>query len=249
MAGLSLDGVPVGALAARWGVPRADVFATLPSTLAAVHALCARGAPAGSVVLALEQTAGRGRDGPTWRSPLGGVWLGVLLRPASADAQTVAIRAGLALADALDALLGGPLAQLKWPNDVVLDDRKVAGILCEGRWQGETLQGLALGIGVNVVNALPSDLTTRAIALRELVPEVRRLDVLDRAVPMLARLPAAGELTHAELAAFAARDWLRGRQLRRPAVGRAAGLAPDGALFVEAGSGTTPVRDGHVELA
>lgn len=249
MAELSLDGAAAGELASRWGVPRVDLFDSLPSVLDEVHALCAAGAPVGSVVLATEQTAGRGRDGPTWQSPRGGVWLGVLMRPSSAQVHAVSIRAGLAIADALDVLLGGPLAQLKWPNDVVLSDRKVAGILCEGRWQGDTLQGLALGIGVNVANAVPPDLRGRAIALRELLPDVRRLDLLDRVVPTLARVPGVGPLTHTELAAFAARDWLRGRQLRRPVFGRAAGLAPDGAMFVEAGPTTTLVRDGRVELA
>lgn len=249
MGALTLDGISGVELARRWGVPGVELIATLPSVLDAVHELGARDALAGTVVLAEEQTAGRGRDGPTWHSPLGGVWLGMLLRPAAGDVQTVAIRAGLALAEALDALLGGTVTQLKWPNDVVLDDRKVAGILCEGRWQGDTLPALALGVGVNVANAIPLELQGRAIAVREILPSVRRIDLLDLLVPSLAQTPGGGPLTDKELAAFATRDWLRGRQLRRPAFGRAAGLAADGALFVEAGATTTTVRDGRIELA
>jgi BirA family biotin operon repressor/biotin-[acetyl-CoA-carboxylase] ligase len=178
------------------------------------------------------------------------VWLGLLLHPAGADAHTIAIRAGLVLADALDAVLGRAAAQLKWPNDVVLDDRKLAGILCEARWQGESLQWLALGVGVNVVNEIPADLRDGAIALRELVPGIGRLALLDRIVPALSRLGTGGaRLTAQELAAYAARDWLRGRQLRSPMFGRAAGLRPDGALLVELGAGTAAVREGRVELA
>ena len=202
------------------------------------------------MVLAESQTAGRGRDGRTWRSAPGGVWLGLLLHPAGADAPTIAIRAGLVLADALDAVLGRAAAQLKWPNDVLLDGRKLAGILCEARWQGEALQWLALGVGVNVVNEIPAELRDGAIALREVVPGVGRLALLDRIVPELGRLATGGaRLTARELAAYATRDWLRGRQLRSPLFGRAAGLRPDGALLVELEAGTTAVREGRVELA
>jgi hypothetical protein len=79
---------------------------------------------------------------------------------------------------------------------------------------------------------------------------VRRLDVLDRLVPALAGLASgAPALSERECAAFAARDWLRGRQLRAPAVGRAQGVRPDGALLVDLGAGTIALREGHVELA
>lgn len=249
---LTLDGVPAAGLAERWGAAQAGLFRTLPSVLDAIHELAAQDAPAGSVILAEEQTAGRGRDGRTWRSPAGGVWLGVLLRPPGVEVGATAIRAGLATADAVDALLagGGPRARLKWPNDVLLDDRKVAGILCEGRWKGDALQWLAVGIGVNVANALPPELRDRALALRDILPSVRRLDLLDRLLPALLRRTARrAPLADDEVSAFAARDWLRGRQLARPLRGRAAGIGPDGALLVEVGAGAVGVREGHVELA
>src|SRR5256884_5357795 len=85
-----------------------------------------------------------------------------------------------------------PISRLKWPNDVLLGERKLAGILCEGRWHGEALQWLAVGVGVNVCNAIPAPVAHRAVALGEWLPSVRRLDVLDRLVPALARL-ASGE--------------------------------------------------------
>ena len=250
MAGLTLDGVAAADLAGRWGVPQCDLFRQLGSTLDAIHELAAQGAPAGTVVVAEEQTAGRGRDGRTWHSPAGGVWLGMLLRPARAELGVMSVRVGLAVADAVDAMLGRVETRLKWPNDVLLAEHKLAGILCEGRWHGETLQWLAVGVGMNVCNAIPAAVARRAVALEEWLPAVRRLDVLDRLVPALAAL-ASGEaaLSERECAAFAARDWLQGRQLRSPAAGRARGLRADGALLVDLGAATIAVREGHVELA
>jgi BirA family transcriptional regulator, biotin operon repressor / biotin---[acetyl-CoA-carboxylase] ligase len=226
------------------------MFARLSSSLDAIHELGAQGAPAGAIVVAEEQSAGRGRDGRTWRSPAGGVWLGMLLRPPVCAPGALSLRVGLVVADVVDELLGVPRAQLKWPNDVLLGDRKLSGILCESRWQGETRQWLGVGIGVNVANEIPEELRHSAVALSELRVGVRRIDVLDLLVPALAgcATPRA-ELTEQELAAFATRDWLRGRDLAQPARGRAAGLAPDGALLVDAAAGRVAVRDGSVRLA
>jgi hypothetical protein len=103
---------------------------------------------------------------------------------------------------------------------------------------------------VNVCNPIPAAVARRAVALSEWLPAIRRLDVLDLLVPALGRL-ASGDpaLSERECAAFAARDWLRGRQLRSPAAGLARGLRPDGALLVDLGPATIAVREGHVELA
>jgi BirA family biotin operon repressor/biotin-[acetyl-CoA-carboxylase] ligase len=257
VARLGIDDIPAAVLARRWGIPQCGVFRTLPSALDAIHDLGGQGAPSGTVVLAEEQTAGRGRDGRTWRSPGGGVWLGMLLRPPLPAAGVLSLRIGLVLADVVEAVLGvrptslsGPRAALKWPNDVLVDDRKVAGILCESRWQGDAVQWLAVGIGINVANEIPAELEERAVSLRQYRPTVRRIDVLDHLVPTLLRLTThEARLSEFECAAFARRDWLRGRQIRAPLAGRAAGIRPDGALLVDTGAGTTMVRDGHVELS
>ena len=250
MTGVTFDGLPGAALVRRWGVPSCLVVHEVGSALDAVHALGQDGAPGGALVLAEIQTAGRGRDGRTWHSPSGGIWLALLLRPQRAALSIVSIRAGLVVADVVDDLLRAPQARLKWPNDVLLHDRKLAGVLCEGRWQGDELQWLAVGIGINVANPRPPTLRDTAIALAEAAPGVRRLDVLDRLVPPLTRLGmSADKLSEREVAAFAARDWLRDRALRGPVAGRAAGVLPDGALLVERPGGTTAVREGHVETA
>jgi BirA family transcriptional regulator, biotin operon repressor / biotin---[acetyl-CoA-carboxylase] ligase len=250
VAGVTLDGIPEAALARRWAVPRCELAESLESALDRAHALGADGAPAGSVVVAIEQTAGRGRDGRTWHSPPGGVWLALLLRPRATLLGIMSIRAGLVLADVVDELAGRPVARLKWPNDVLVDDRKLAGVLCEGRWQGETLQWLTIGLGVNVANEIPAAVRDSAVALSDVVPGVRRIDVLDRLVLPLTRLGAATEqLTEQECAAFAARDWLRDRPLRGPVRGHARGVRPDGALLVEGERDVAVVREGHVETA
>src|SRR2546426_4533241 len=191
---LELDGVPAGRLAQRWGVPQCGVFQRLPSSLDAIHDLGAQGAPAGTVVLAEEQTAGRGRDGRTWHSGAGGVWLGMLCRPAQTDLSAFSLRAGLVVADVVDEQAGRTLARLKWPNDVVVGDRgrKLAGILCEGRWQGEALQWLALGIGVNVANPIPPAPADRAATLTEFVPAGRPLHRLRGLGPAPTRPGAPG---------------------------------------------------------
>jgi BirA family transcriptional regulator, biotin operon repressor / biotin---[acetyl-CoA-carboxylase] ligase len=251
MAGVTLDGIPGKALAGRWGVPQCRLLSSVGSALDVVHELGAAGAPAGSMVVTLEQTAGRGRDGRPWSSPVGGAWLGVLLRPVGpvvGGLGIMSIRAGLIVADVVDEMIGTSEARLKWPNDVLLRDRKLAGMLCEGRWQGVTPEWLAIGVGVNVANEIPVSLGDTAIALRELLPLVRPLDVLDRLVPPLARLGTPTiSLTDQECAAFAARDWLRDRELRRPVPGWVRGLRSDGALLVHGAEGVTAVREGHVE--
>ena len=250
MARLGIDDIPAAALARRWGIPQCGVFRTLPSALDAIHDLGAQGAPSGTVVLAEEQTAGRGRDGRTWRSPAGGVWLGMLLRPPLPAAGVLSLRIGLVLADVVESLAPRQRAALKWPNDVLVNDRKVAGILCESRWQGDALQWLAVGIGINVANEVPAELRERGVSLRDWNPDIRRLDVLDQLVPALTRLTTHdARLSEFECAAFAHRDWLRGRHIRAPLAGRAAGIGSDGALLVDTGAGTTMVRDGHVELS
>jgi len=252
MGTVTLDGMPAAALARRWGVARVVLLARYSSSLDAAHEQGASGAPDGTVVLAEEQTAGRGRDGRSWHSPAGGVWLAMVLRPARAELAAASIRAGLVVADVVDELLGAPLARLKWPNDVLCDDRKLAGVLCEGRWQGDVLQWLAVGIGINVCNPIPDDLASRAMRLAERLPAIRRLDVLDRLVPAVARLTGGNaRLTEAERDAFGERDWLRGRALVGPVPGRGAGLAADGALLIASPGAPAPtaVREGHVELA
>jgi len=247
---VTLDGVPVAQLAPRWRAPHVGYHHRLASCLDALHELATAGASAGTVVVGAEQLAGRGREDRHWHSPEGGVWLAVLFRPPVAAPGAVAIRAGMVVADAVDALLQVPRAEVKWPNDVYLDGRKLAGVLCESRWLGDHLQWLAVGIGVNVCNPVPPELAGRAVSLCEVLPEVRRIDVLDLVVPALDAVAAGSEpLTEAECVAFVARHRLEGRAIRAPVAGRVHGIASDGGLLVDTPAGRVTVRDGTVTPA
>ena len=136
-----------------------------------LHGLAADGAEAGTVVVAGEQTGGRGSRGRGWRSPPGGLWLSALFRPrASAGVELFGLRIGLAVADAIEALGPGVPVDIKWPNDLMVGDRKLGGILCEARWQGEALAWVVAGVGINVANAIPAELAGIATALAERLP-------------------------------------------------------------------------------
>lgn len=110
------------------------------------------GAPDLSVVFADEQTTGRGRKGRRWHTPAGSALaVSVILRPEAGDATPISLFSGLgalALCDALEK--AGLQAKVKWPNDVLINRRKVAGILAEAVWTGEAVDSIIIGIGVNV---------------------------------------------------------------------------------------------------
>jgi BirA family biotin operon repressor/biotin-[acetyl-CoA-carboxylase] ligase len=216
-----------------------------------LHGLAAGGAEAGTVVVAGEQTGGRGSRGRGWQSPSGGLWLSALFRPRiSAGVELFGLRIGLAVADAVEALGPGVPVHIKWPNDLMVGDRKLGGILCEARWQGESLAWVVAGVGINVANAIPADLAGVATALADRLPGVTP-DLVEPEVTARLRAldPGSERLGPAELASLRQRDWLHGRRLRGPAPGRAAGISDEGALLVRADSGATiAVRAGTVEL-
>src|SRR3954453_20018300 len=174
-----------------------------------IHELAERGAEAGSMVVATEQLQGRGSRGRPWHSPPGGLWLSALYRPPSTGGlELLSVRVGLAVARALDPHMPTPV-RLKWPNDLMLDGRKLGGILCEARWQGGALGWIAVGLGINVRNPVPDELRDSAVSLVELEPHIRLDDVLDSASAALRGLDLGRErLSPAELELFAARSWL-----------------------------------------
>lgn len=118
------------------------------------------GAPEGTVVVAEVQTAGRGRLGRRWESPPGGLYATMILRPTrpptpsakgASGLPEISLVAGLALAEALEPF--GHAAMLKWPNDVLVAGRKVAGILSEGIFHGTDAEAVLVGVGVNCAEA------------------------------------------------------------------------------------------------
>jgi BirA family biotin operon repressor/biotin-[acetyl-CoA-carboxylase] ligase len=244
---ITWDGFTAEALARRCEAPRLELLAETDSTLDVAHALADRGAPAGTVVVADSQRAGRGRQGRSWSSQMGrGVWCTVIERPTDAKILDVlSIRIGIRLAESLDSLAAaGETVLVKWPNDLVVGRGKVGGILTEARWSGSVIGWVAVGVGVNVVP--PEDIPTAA----GLESGTRRADVL-QAIVRAVRASAGirGELTQDELRRFAARDALAQRPVVSPARGIAAGISASGALQIDTSHGREEHRAGTVRFA
>lgn len=225
-------------------LPRVEILETTTSTLDVAHRLAAQGAPAGTLVIADEQTAGRGRGGKSWESSAGtGLWLTLIERPAdSSGLGVLSLRVGLAAAEALDRFAPEPI-RLKWPNDLYIDQGKLGGILVEARWREQAVEWVAIGLGVNV--EAPKNVETAA-GLEE---GTDRLDVLAELVPaVVAAARATGPLDAVEMEEFDARDMARGRRCVEPAVGRVAGITSTGELVVALADSVAQFRSGSLVL-
>ena len=214
------------------------------------------GAPHGSLFVADEQTAGRGRRGNIWLAAPGeSLLFSVLLRPqlelAQVSALTLAI--GLALRDVIAPRVAAE-AQIKWPNDLYVGGKKLAGVLVESQLQGDRLQAVVVGVGLNVATRdFPAEIAARATSLALLgVASLEREPLLHELLAAIAmrveayqRAGVAGFLD--ELNAF---DELRGRRVRVDALsGIGRGLDDQGRLLLEDDSGTThSILSGTVEL-
>jgi BirA family transcriptional regulator, biotin operon repressor / biotin---[acetyl-CoA-carboxylase] ligase len=216
--------------------PTVEWHEVLDSTQDRAHALAEAGAPAGTAVAAHRMARGRGTRGRAWEAPAGGLWISVVTRPAEADAvERLSLRVGLALAERIEVAAGPNAGRIavKWPNDLVARDRKLGGVLCEARWTGDRPGWVVVGVGVNVDNPLPPALERLAIRLADLgwrAGPAALAPVVVEAV--LAAAARTGLLGSAELAAWADRDWLRGRELAGAAAGRVVGITPAGRLLV-----------------
>jgi BirA family biotin operon repressor/biotin-[acetyl-CoA-carboxylase] ligase len=132
-------------------------FPVTGSTMDRAREFAEQGMPAGTVITAEKQSAGRGRNGRTWTSRQGGLFFSILERPhtALADYTLPAMIFQIAVARALSAVCGKQVA-LRWPNDIYLEQRKIAGIMTEVSGEGDRINWLAGGIGVNINNPVPS---------------------------------------------------------------------------------------------
>jgi BirA family biotin operon repressor/biotin-[acetyl-CoA-carboxylase] ligase len=218
-----------------------------------------QGQPHGTVVTARQQTAGRGRGDHSWYSPdAENLYLSCVLRPElpPADVPPVTLAAGIAVCDAVNSF--GVGASLKWPNDVLVQGRKLAGILAEMSTQGDRLEHVVLGIGVNLNgSSFPGELAATAISLRAALGD-RPIDrdyfaevLLTQLERWLDRFFAGGVAAIA--AAFTERA-LSGRlAVTRGSdtlVGRPTGIAADGSLLIEDEAGTVhTIIAGDVRVA
>lgn len=159
-------------------------FERLGSTNDEAAAWAEAGAPDLSLVVADEQTAGRGRSGRRWFTPAGAALaFSLVLRPSAHQAKHAARIAGLGAIALVEACAGlGLKSAIKWPNDILLAGRKVGGVLVESVWNGNTLEASILGIGVNVLEgSVPpaSELSYPATSIEaELGHRVERFDLL-----------------------------------------------------------------------
>lgn len=234
--------------------------AVVTSTMDVAAEAATRGAAEGWTVVAEEQTAGRGRRGRRWASPPGaGLYCSIVLRPRVAPGgpllPLLTLAAGVGLREGVRAATG-LAAELKWPNDLVVGRRKLAGILAEGMGLGAPDQAVVLGIGINVRStAYPPDVAPRATSLEA---ELGR--AVDRQVVLAEVLRAVGA-AYEDLAAGRAdavrRRWEEASPTARgaavtwetpegPRRGRTAGLDTSGALLVDTPTGRERLVGGEV---
>jgi BirA family biotin operon repressor/biotin-[acetyl-CoA-carboxylase] ligase len=233
---------------------------TTGSTNDDCRALAAAGAPEGTVVLASEQTAGRGRLGRVWASPRGGVYMSVLLRPRipAAEAGPLPLVIGLGVALGLESL--GVRVAMKWPNDILDGDGrgKLAGVLLESGVVGDTLGWVVAGCGIDVAPPRTGGPEPGAVYVDELRDQPTRPDrvaaaVLDGIADAYGRFTRGGFAPM--LSAYEGRSALAGREVSvRDASGTlmargvVGGVDTSGRLLVDGDDGRIAVASGDVTL-
>ena len=225
------------------------------STMEVAWQLVDAGAASWTVVRAEEQTSGRGRLGRRWISPRGGLWFSIIIRGFDVpdEPQLASIAACVAVAKALEELYGvKPL--LKWPNDVMVGGKKIAGVLVEARARGRVLEALVIGVGVNanVDSRALKDQGLGATSLLEILGRPVDLDeLLAEIVVGLKRLLRSSRRAIVE--EYRARLGTLGKPVRVVlATGEVEGVAvdllDDGSLVVESEGRRLVVRTGDVYM-
>lgn len=200
------------------------------------------------VVVADEQTGGRGRLNREWASPSGGIWASTVLQPAlpTAHVAVVTLAAGVATAKACHSV--GVDATLKWPNDVLVDGKKLAGILTEMEGEADRVSWLLVGIGLNA-NIAGEKLPAEATSLRELGGDVDRRAVLQELLERLAELVATPKdvIPAWKNAAGTLGQTVRVETPQETVEGEAVDIQFPGALVIETEKGREVVHAGDCE--
>jgi len=234
-------------------------FYKIGSTNSAAMAAAADGAPEGTVFLAEEQTAGRGRGANSWQSPRStGIYCSAILRPAlpPSDVLVLSLAAGLAVQAAIQQVDSRVHADLKWPNDLLIDGKKVCGILTEMNAEATRVRYLVVGVGLNVNQSnFPKDLPATSLRL-ETGSEWSRVDLTSALLKSLDReyrtLMEDSDERHSILRRFAENSsWVHGKDVRIEENGSAfegttEGLDQRGFLQVRTSKGTQTVLSGTV---
>ena len=204
--------------------------------------------PEGTVVLAERQTAGKGRKGRRWLSPDGGLWMSVVLKPGFVDPRIVFV-GPLSLVDTL-ADFGIP-SGIKWPNDVWVAGKKIAGVLVEGK--GE--EYVVVGIGLNVNNPIPDELKDTAISMFEVTGERIPLEAVLKSLTfhMDAWYRIFKEDPQVLMRKVRQRTFILGRFVEvteggERVVGRAVDVLDDGSLLLDTGGSLKKILYGDVSI-
>ena len=227
------------------------------STMDDASEAAAEGAKDGHVVLADQQTRGRGAHGRQWLSPPGSdLYFSVVTRPAVAPASTalITLATGLGVRDAVASLLPGRSVLVKWPNDIWIERRKCAGVLVESRTVGMRIDSVIIGVGLNVNRTQwPPDLAGAATSLRAergADKPFDRAEVLATLLSHMERWVQRFVKDGAALVVDALRPCLAlvGEQVRwEDGDGVFCGIDPDGAARVRAEAGMVSLHAAHIE--
>jgi len=220
------------------------------------------GAAEGFLVMADAQTAGRGRMSHTWFSPPGAnLYFSLLLRPdvELAAVQSLPLVVGLAVTEAIIECAPALQPKIKWPNDLLVNGKKICGILCELQTKHDKPDYIVAGIGVNVnltADQIPNELKTSATSIliengKPLNREQLLAAILNRLEPLYDNWRAFGFKPF--VANMHALDALRGLLIRidlsgEPVEGIAAGIQADGALLLETSKGLRPIYSGEAHI-
>ncbi|SNZ04562.1 BirA family transcriptional regulator, biotin operon repressor / biotin-[acetyl-CoA-carboxylase] ligase [Natronoarchaeum philippinense] len=249
--GYRLESVPeFGGPAVEYGLDApfdVEYHESVPSTNVVARELADDGA-SDVAVLADEQTGGKGRLDREWTSPSGGVWLSVVLRPDLPPARVPMLTLAAAVAATDAAREAGVDAEIKWPNDVLVGDRKLVGILTEMEGEADRVSWVIPGIGVNA-NIPADELPEGAVSLQTEVGPVERRLFVQR---LLERLDELRSDPDAILDAWRERSATLGQEVRvETPEGIVEGVAKDvdlpGTLLVETDDGVERIHAGDCE--
>jgi BirA family biotin operon repressor/biotin-[acetyl-CoA-carboxylase] ligase len=247
---------------------RVELHEELRSTQERARELARVGAPHGTLVVSKVQTGGRGRLGRRWGSPPGGLWMSLVIRPGISTEMAARITQASAVGVAKALREFGAEVWIKWPNDLLVDGRKVCGILAEsssenvpvaakraGRGEGRQLDFVVLGVGVNC-NLDPEDLGVVGREVATLRSELGHdLDLTELLGSVLSHLDA--ELGRIEDFGAVLEDWralnctlgerVRVRRFGEELVGTAMDLGPEGQLLLQTRNGLVELFEGEIE--
>lgn len=232
-----------------------ETLQSAESTQTVLRGRAEGGAAEGHVVIALEQKSGKGRGGRPWHSPRGGLWFSLLLRPTipMRELYMLTLLFGVAVARSLRGL--GLEASLKWPNDVLVGEKKICGILLETSGEPDKADFVIVGIGINAnfsVGSLPEETRSDSASLLEALGEK-----VDRAA-LIASVLGESECLYSEASSAGfgriIEEWKGksstiGREVEVTSLGRAirgmaSDIGPDGSLIVQTGGGVERVYSG-----